>query len=633
MSETPRDEYAQRLALRRSASERLGRRERRLSTARLIVFLLGVALAVAVFAWKHLPATWLVLPAGAFVALVVRHDRAIQARSRAERAAAFYERALARLGRSAHDAPAAAHGGRRDTRPPDAPALGASGESFLAPDHLYAADLDLFGPGSLFALLCAARTRAGEETLAGWLCAPAAPEEVRARQQAVEELRSRLDLREDLALLGEDVRVGLAPDALAAWATAPAVGAPRGLRIAIALAAGLVVASLAATLLGAPTLPLLLATGAIAFALAATQRRRVRAIVTGVGRPGRDLALLAALLARIEAERFASPRLVAVRAALDTGGVPASRRVARLRLLVDLVDARRNQLFAPIAAATLWTTQLALAIESWRHELGPAVVRWLAAAGELEALCSLATFAYERPASSFPAIVEGELLFDAEELVHPLLPADRAVPNDVRLDAGLRLLLVSGSNMSGKSTLLRSVGVNAVLALAGAPVCARRLRLSPFSLGASIRVHDSLQEGASRFYAEITRLGQIVRRAENEPPLLFLLDEMLAGTSSHDRRIGASAIVRGLVARGALGLVTTHDLALAKIADELAPRAANVHFEDRLRDGQMQFDYRLRPGVVTHSNALELMRAVGLDLLEGPGPRDGTVADRPNARP
>jgi len=606
----PAEEYARRLAVRRAAAERLGARARRLSTARLVVFLAGVALAFAVFAAKRVPAPWLALPAVVFVALVVRHDRAIQAHARAERAAAFYERGLARLERRP---PRDADGARGDSRD----GIGTSaetGERFLDAGHLYAADLDLFGPGSLFALLCSARTRAGEDTLAAWLREPAAPAEVRARQAAVAELRGRLDLREDLALLGDDVRAGLAPDALAAWGTTPSVGAPAALRAALAIVAALVLGAVAGTLLGAPLLPLVLALGGVAFGLAATQRRRVGAIVRAVGRPGRDLALLAALLARIEAERFSSPRLVALRAALDTGGVPPSKRVARLRLLVDLIDARRNQLFAPIAALTLWTTQLALAIEAWRRDFGPAVVRWLAAVGELEALCALAGFAYEHPASPFPEIVEGEALYDAEGLVHPLLAPERAVPNDVRLDASLRLLLVSGSNMSGKSTLLRSVGVNAVLALAGAPVCARRLRLSPLALGASIRVQDSLQEGASRFYAEITRLGRIVRRAEETPPLIFLLDEILAGTNSHDRRIGAAAIVRGLVERGAIGLVTTHDLALAEIADRLAPRAANVHFADQLVGGEMHFDYRLHAGVVSHSNALELMRAVGLEV-------------------
>jgi DNA mismatch repair ATPase MutS len=175
-------------------------------------------------------------------------------------------------------------------------------------------------------------------------------------------------------------------------------------------------------------------------------------------------------------------------------------------------------------------------------------------------------------------------------------------------------LVISGSNMSGKSTLLRTVGTNAVLALAGAPVRAARLALSPLALGATLRVQDSLQDGASRFYAEITRLAQIVGLAAGERPLLFLLDEILAGTNSHDRRIGAEAIVRGLVARGAIGLVTTHDLALAAIADALAPAGENVHFADHLEDGRIAFDYLMHSGVVTKSNALELMRAVGLEV-------------------
>ena len=178
----------------------------------------------------------------------------------------------------------------------------------------------------------------------------------------------------------------------------------------------------------------------------------------------------------------------------------------------------------------------------------------------------------------------------------------------------LRVLVVSGSNMSGKSTMLRTVGTNTVLGLAGAPVCARRLRLAPLAVGASIRIKDSIQEGTSRFYEEITRLRRITRITEGELPVLFLLDEILHGTNSHDRRIGAEAVVRGLVERGAVGLVTTHDLALAQVADALAPRGANVHFQDHLEDGRMVFDYRMQPGVVTRSNALALMRAIGLEV-------------------
>jgi DNA mismatch repair ATPase MutS len=210
--------------------------------------------------------------------------------------------------------------------------------------------------------------------------------------------------------------------------------------------------------------------------------------------------------------------------------------------------------------------------------------------------------------------VETGAIFDGEDLRHPLVPFEKCVPNSVSLGDELRLMVVSGSNMSGKSTLLRTVGINAVLAMSGAPVRARRLRVSCVAIGATLRIQDSLQAGTSRFYAEIQRIYHIMELTKGTLPVLFLLDEVLHGTNSHDRAIGAGAIVTGLIDRHAIGLATTHDLALAQIADALAPRAANVHFEDELIDGKITFDYRMRPGVVRKSNALALMRAVGLDV-------------------
>jgi DNA mismatch repair ATPase MutS len=233
--------------------------------------------------------------------------------------------------------------------------------------------------------------------------------------------------------------------------------------------------------------------------------------------------------------------------------------------------------------------------------------------GEIEALCSLSAYAYEHPNDPFPQIVEGEAQFEGENLTHPLLPASKSVPNSVKLDRNLQLLIISGSNMSGKSTLLRTAGVNAVLALAGAPVRATRLQMSSLALGSTIRVMDSLQQGTSRFYAEIQRLRDIMELAKKRP-VLFLLDEILHGTNSHDRAAGAEAVIRGLLQRRAIGLVTTHDLALAKLSETLAPRAANFHFQDHLEDGRMVFDYHLYPGVVEKSNALALMRAIGLEV-------------------
>jgi DNA mismatch repair ATPase MutS len=234
--------------------------------------------------------------------------------------------------------------------------------------------------------------------------------------------------------------------------------------------------------------------------------------------------------------------------------------------------------------------------------------------GEFEAFCAMSGYAYEHPADPFPEIVREGTVFEGEDLRHPLIPAAQCVPNSLQLGGELRLLVISGSNMSGKSTFLRTVGINAVLALAGAPVRARRLRISPMALGATIRIQDSLQAGTSRFYAEIQRVRHIVDLTDGDLPVMFLLDEVLHGTNSHDRAIGAEAIVRGLIRRGAIGLATTHDLALAKVADSLVPQAANVHFEDRIENGKLVFDYLKRPGVVRRSNALELMRTVGLEV-------------------
>jgi len=586
--------YARRLAERRGAAARLATRQDRLSNARLGVFVAGVALAGVAFGAELLSPAWLALPAAVFAGLVVAHDRAIRARALADRAVAFYERGLARLGEGW-------------------PGSGESGESFRDPQHPYAEDLDLFGEGSLFERLCTARTAAGEARLAAWLLAPAPPPEIRARQEAVAELRPRLELREALALLGEDMRARLHPESLRAWAAAPPLEGVATWRALTALLAGAGLAALGSWILGstgpAALVFVLLVEGIVALRL----RGRVRHALGAAEQPVRDLALVAELLECLEAERFAAPRLAALRGALETEGVPASREVARLRRLLELADARRNQFFAPLAALLLWGAQLGLALEAWRQRVGPRVATWLEAAAEMEALSALAGYAFEHPEDPFPELAEEGPLLDAQGVGHPLLPEGRCVRNDLRLDRELRVLVVSGSNMSGKSTLLRTLGSNAVLAFAGAPVRARRLMLSPLAVGASIRIHDSLLEGESRFYAEIKRLRQIVELAE-EGPTLFLLDEILHGTNSHDRGIGAAAVVRGLLERGAIGLVTTHDLALAKVAEDLAPRAANVHFEDRLEEGGIAFDYRLRPGVVTRSNALALMKQVGLDV-------------------
>jgi hypothetical protein len=613
-SAPPAQEYHQRRALRLARAAVLGRRDRLVGYARLGAFLAAVLLAIVSLRTVAFHIIWALLPAGLFLVLLFVHESVRRAWYRARRAVLFYQAGLDRL----HD---------------DWKGKGQTGSRFQDEHHPCAADLDLFGHGSLFELLCTARTRTGEDTLAAWLKAGAAPDEVRARQPAVAELRDQLDLREDLALLGSDVPAGVDFDAVVAWGTAPTVLPARWLRWPILVLGLLSVACVLGWLLAifgvlapdswpigtffdrAGSLPVIVLI-IVELAVAGALMKRVNSVLNVVQKRARDLYMLAGVLARLERAAFTSPRLGGLHAELtgDRAGGPPSQRIARLSGLIDILESRRNQFFAPIAYLVLWGTQCAYALEGWRAASGASIGRWLAILGQFEALSALAGYAYENPDDPFPEIVDAGPCYQGEGLAHPLLPHGKCVPNDLSLGGELRVLIVSGSNMSGKSTFLRTVGINAVLALAGAPVRARRLRLSPLSVGATLRIQDSLQAGHSRFYAEVLRVRQVVDLSRGPVPLLFLLDEIFAGTNSHDRRLGAEAVVMGLVAAGAVGLVTTHDLTLTRIADEVSGRGTNVHFADTFENEVMTFDYRLRSGVVQNSNALALMRAVGLKV-------------------
>jgi hypothetical protein len=593
----PGAEYERRLARWRERIAALDRINLHISNGRLVLGVAGAVLLWMAFVRATVSPWWPVAAWLAFAVVAVVHATRLRLYDRAKDAERLYLRGLNRL--------AGQWAG-----------TGRDGAAFLE-GHPYAPDLDLFGPASLFELLNTTRTHTGEATLAEWLRGPAAIDEVRARHGAVDELRPLLDFREDVAVLASESPIGRT-DLLLAWAAAAPAHCPAALRPAL-FAFALVTVALAIAVfderIGSEWL---FGWVVVEAAIAAIWRRQTHRVLHAIDTPEHDLALLSGLLARIESERFQSPRLTRLQQSLMTDGVAPSKRIAQLRTLVSWVDSTHNLLFGPIAYVLLLRPQLAVAIDRWHRAYGPAVEAWLRAAGEVEAFGSLSTYAYERPEDPFPELVEEGPVFEADALGHPLIAPAAVVRNDVRLGgapaAWPRVIIISGSNMSGKSTLLRSVGVNVVLALAGAPVSARRLRLSALVLGATLHVEDSLQAGHSRFYAEILRIRTIVDAARGPVPMLFLLDEILHGTNSFDRRIGAEGIVRALVGLGAIGLVTTHDLALTELPAMLGPAAQNMHFEDRLEDGKMIFDYRMRPGVVEHSNALALMRAIGLEV-------------------
>ncbi len=595
---TPSQEYTARQLERERTAAGFEVVHVRLGYVRLLFVTVAIGMAWFAFHRNTFSGLWLILPLVFFLAVAVFHAHVLRKQSIALRAMQLYQQGLARIeDRWAGTNP-------REQR------------SDLA-HSLYATDLDLFGNASLFELLCTTRTRMGEDVLAGWLLAPATLAEIRPRQAAVQELRDRLDLREAIATLGKDsAQVALHPQPLLQWAetdSRPAAPLLRVLTLLLAICAG----SAAVYWFSTGTLYPLVIIVLVEWCLYFPLRKSVREAIGGTEKALQDMQLVAALLARLEVEKFESSRLRELQQELVSRHMPSSKAIASLARLVEGIESLHNPFTKLFDLPLMFSVQLSFAVRSWRSTHGKSVRRWLQALGEIEALLAIATYHYEHPADPFPEFVEAATRFHADALGHPLLPAAACVRNDIRIGEDTRLLLISGSNMSGKSTLMRSIGINTVLAMCGAPVRAQRLQLTPCHVAASILVSDSLHEGSSRFYAEITRLRAICGLAEEHPPVLFLLDEMLQGTNSKDRLVGASGIAHALISSGAIGVITTHDLSLTEL-DQPGSGAGlalkNMHFEDRIEEGRMKFDYTLRDGVVTRSNGVELMRLVGLKV-------------------
>jgi hypothetical protein len=594
--EPPAAEYQRRRAGHAAVATRLGDRERLAGRLRIAAFLVVVAHFFVLPTDNPWFVAWLLPSLVLFVAFIVWHRRVVGTLDRARRAVGYFDRRLDRLAEQWIG-------------------KGPAGERYADAGHPYSNDLDVFGRGSLYQYLCDAHTPDGQDTLAAWLLAPAEADAVRARQAAVTELRGQIDLRETLGILGDPERPELKTRALREWPAAPPVlGGWAGPIVAGVLG----VLGLAGIVLwvGFGTGPTPLLVVAIVEILVLTRQwPRIREVTRDSQSVLAELSAFLPVLRLLEGQRFQSPLLQEIRAALDVDGEGPSRRVARLAKLLDAWDtALRNQFVLPFAIVLMAPMHLVYAIERWRLRDGRRVAGWLDAVGRFEALCSLSAFAHEHPDFAVPEVIADGPVVVAEGLGHPLIPAARRVANDVTIGREPALLLVSGSNMSGKSTLMRAVGVNVILALAGAPVCAKRLTVSCLTVATAMRQGDSLHEGVSAFYAEIRRLQAIRELTKGSRSVLFLLDEILRGTNSHDRRIGAEAVIQSLLQAAAIGMVSTHDLALAEIVDRLGPRAANVHFEDQLVDGQVKFDYRLRPGVVPRGNGLVLLRLLGFDV-------------------
>ncbi|MFT3928241.1 MAG: hypothetical protein QM778_37280 [Myxococcales bacterium] len=579
----------------------LSAQETRLSLLRLALFLAAAA-AITTAVSRGVPLAWLVgagLGLGFFGA-VVWHARVLAKRHEVDVRIAIHERHLKRI--------------RGEQL-----ATAKDGRNHLPAEHPYASDIDLVGAGSLFQRIDVSQTAEGETALAQALSAPATLEVIHARQAAVLELSGKPTFREEFEVRGAvhqrrneklDHRPFMALlEMPRVFATRPWLK-PLAFVLLSATTASFVLSQLG-MLDGRVFWACLFAQGVLLYRLSGPVHATLDLITARLG----FAQAYEHMLRLLEEERWQAPYLRDLRAGLDVKGLSPSAHMARLARYEGYGQLRtQGPVYLVVNVLTLWDLFVLERIERFVDDVGPASERWFKAIGEVELLSSFATLHHVDPDASFPALVSKEQGLVAEGLVHPLIPVGSRIANDLPKLSPSAALVVTGSNMAGKSTLLRALGLNVALALAGGPVCARRFALPLVRLRASMRIEDSLQRGASYFHAELTRLRMVVGELDREPPVLFLLDELLRGTNARARHQGARAVILHLLSRGAMGLVATHDVALSELERERPGQVGNVHFTDVFEHGEMKFDFKLRDGVVRTSNALRLLAMAGVEV-------------------
>jgi ABC-type multidrug transport system fused ATPase/permease subunit len=501
-----------------------------------------------------------------------------------------------------------------------------TGEQYANPTHYYSGDLDVFGKHSLFRLLNRTHTYEGQNRLAQWLQAPSSLETIQLRQQAVAELIPQLDWRqrvEALAYLEENI--GQSPKSLITWATAEDKPLPSYFNIIRFLFPVITLSLFIAWLSGlVPGMTVFLALVVHGFVLSRTAEK-AKNVSEQTFEISAALRAYQALFEQVEQVKGEAVRLKAIRQVLTSDGSSVSMAIRQLSKLTEGLNYRRNPYFYIFfGIAMLWDLHYLFRLERWQKQFGPSLTFWFQALGELEALNSLAGFSYAHPEYALPTIVEDQLTLAVSLAAHPLLPPDRSVANSLSLVGSGQTILITGSNMSGKSTFLRTVGANVVLALSGAVVSAEKFTCSPIQVFTSMRTQDSLEESTSSFYAELKRLQTLINLTKETQtiPVLYFLDEILKGTNSADRHRGAEALIRQLHRTTASGFVSTHDLELGQLASEqlaVAGKApaefvTNYHFQSDLKDGELIFDYKLRNGICESFNASQLMRAIGIEI-------------------
>ena len=503
------------------------------------------------------------------------------------------------------------------------------GKEFADPAHPYTYDLDVFGPRSLFQYVNRTCTRLGREQLARWMaCHLDKQEPILRRQEAVQELAAKASFRQHFRILGL-LNKGQAADRaeLLEWAQSPVRYRNRNLlrrlphmvtAVNLLCLAGVVTGVLPGNVWG------VLWFGIVVASFAFT--RQITKVQSVYGQKLRILGTYAKLLQTMDDEPMEAPLLRVVKDKIGGDRRQASQAIRRLVKLMNELDQRNNYLmYTVLNGCFFWELWQIMRIEAWKEVHAGELPHWLEAIGEMDALCSLGTFAYNHPEGySYPDILgdtntgtdntETPFQLVAETMGHPLIPHDRCVCNDICMMRRPAFIIITGANMAGKSTYLRTIGVNYLLACIGAPVCAARMSLYPARLMTSLRTTDSLSDNESYFFAELKRLKSIIDRLQSGEQLFIILDEILKGTNSADKQRGSFALVQQLMRLRANGIIATHDLLLGTLKDRFPDCIDNFRFEADITGDELTFSYRLRPGVAQNMNACFLMKKMGIAM-------------------
>ena len=489
-----------------------------------------------------------------------------------------------------------------------------TGERFIDLEHPYSSDLNIFGKASLFQYINSATTLVGEERLAQMLNSPAPLDEIKQRQEALGELSSLFDWRQHFQAMGmlDYLKKDGDAKALLDWAEEkPSINKPYILWVRF-----MPLLTIALALLGYwGVLPSFLWSVplAIQIAVIVVTGKDSQEEFTKTGNMVGALKRYSTLLTCIEEEEFRGGLLNDLQKKLVQKGVVPSQQIKQLFNIVEMSDLRYSSMHPIINIALLWDLQTLIRMQNWRVSSGCHLRAWVRSLAEFEALSSLAGLMYDHPHWAVAEVTDGEASLKAEDLGHPLIREENRVSNNVELSSPGAVLLITGSNMSGKSTLLRTVGINIVLACAGAPVCATMFKCAWLKVYSSIHINDNLEKNISNFYAELLRIKIIMDAAKIGEPMIFLIDEIFKGTNSKDRILGAQSVVKNLHRLRAIGLVSTHDLELSRLEQGL-PLVKNYHFTDQIKGNEIAFDYQLKPGVSQSTNALALMKIIGIEV-------------------